>query len=62
MTLASTGFEMYLDGMARAVNDIYRAAPEYLADSGRFRRALESVHVVEHQAERPEAGAARGPR
>ncbi|MGB6501500.1 MAG: MBL fold metallo-hydrolase [Thermoplasmata archaeon] len=55
MSLASTGFETYLDGMARAVNDIYRAAPEYLADSVRFRRALESVHVVEHPGDRKRA-------
>ncbi|HTP53446.1 MAG TPA: MBL fold metallo-hydrolase [Thermoplasmata archaeon] len=55
MSLVSTGYETYLDGMARAVNDIYRAAPEYLADAPRFRRALESVHVVEHPGDRKKA-------
>jgi putative mRNA 3-end processing factor len=55
MTLAHTGYETYLDGMARAVNEIYRAAPEYLADSARFRRALDSVHVVEHPGDRKRA-------
>ena len=55
MTLAHSGFEIYLDGMARAVNEIYEAAPEYLADGVRFRRALESVHIVEHPGDRKRA-------
>jgi len=55
MALASAGFETYLDGMARSVNEIYEAAPEYLADARRFRRALEGVHVVEHPGERRKA-------
>ncbi|HTW77333.1 MAG TPA: MBL fold metallo-hydrolase [Thermoplasmata archaeon] len=55
MALAASGFETYLDGMARAVNSIYLAAPEYLADSRRFRRALEGVHVVEHPGDRRKA-------
>jgi putative mRNA 3-end processing factor len=55
MSLASSGFETYLDGMARSVNEIYEAAPEYLADARRFRRALEGVHVVEHPGDRRKA-------
>ncbi|MGA8710112.1 MAG: MBL fold metallo-hydrolase [Thermoplasmata archaeon] len=55
MALASAGFETYLDGMARKVNEIYEAAPEYLADARRFRRALEGVHVVEHPGDRRKA-------
>jgi putative mRNA 3-end processing factor len=55
MALASAGFEVWLDGMARKVNEIYCAAPEYLADARRFRRALEGVHVVEHPGQRREA-------
>ncbi|HLM70373.1 MAG: MBL fold metallo-hydrolase [Candidatus Lutacidiplasmatales archaeon] len=55
MSLASAGFETYLDGMARKVNEIYEAAPEYLADARRFRRALEGVHVVEHPGDRRKA-------
>jgi putative mRNA 3-end processing factor len=55
MTLQSSGFEVWLDGMARNVNDIYRSAPEYLADARRFRRALESVTEVEHPADRSRA-------
>ena len=55
MALASSGFETYLDGMARKVNEIYLSAPDYLADSRRFRRALEGVHVVEHPGERRKA-------
>ena len=35
MALAHSGFEVYLDGMARSVNHIYSAAPEYLADPRR---------------------------
>ena len=55
MALASSGFETYLDGMARSVNEIYEAAPEYLADARRFRRALEGVHIIEHPGERRKA-------
>ncbi len=55
MTLAGSGYTTYLDGMARSVNEIYLAAPEYLADARRFRRALESVHVVEHAGARKKA-------
>ena len=55
MSLASSGFETYLDGMARHVNEIYEAAPEYLADARRFRRAMEGVHIVEHPGDRRKA-------
>jgi len=55
MSLTASGFETYLDGMARSVNEIYTAAPEYLADARRFRRALEGVHVVEHPGDRRKA-------
>ena len=55
MTLASAGFETYLDGMARTVNQIYEGAPEYLAHPTKFRRALEGVHVVSSPTERRQA-------
>jgi putative mRNA 3-end processing factor len=55
MSLASSGFETYLDGMARKVNSIYLSAPDYLADSRRFRRALDGVHVVESPGDRKKA-------
>jgi putative mRNA 3-end processing factor len=55
MALASTGYEIWLDGMARKVNDIYRAAPEYLADARRFRHSADSVHLVENSGERRHA-------
>ncbi len=55
MALDRAGFETYLDGMARAVNAVYSAAPEFLADGRRFRRALEGVHVVESPGDRKRA-------
>jgi putative mRNA 3-end processing factor len=55
MTLAHSGLSVWLDGMARNVNDIYLSAPEYLADPRKFRRALEAVTVVEHSSQRREA-------
>ncbi len=55
MALASSGFETYLDGMARKVNSIYLSAPEYLADARRFRRALEAVHMIEAPGDRKKA-------
>ncbi|MGI0072003.1 MAG: MBL fold metallo-hydrolase [Thermoplasmata archaeon] len=55
MALAASGFETYLDGMARKVNSIYLSAPEYLADARKFRRALEGVNVVEAPGDRKKA-------
>ncbi|HTT35846.1 MAG TPA: MBL fold metallo-hydrolase [Thermoplasmata archaeon] len=55
LALQSSGFDVWLDGMARAVNQIYAGAPEYLADARRFRRALDHVTVVEHPNQRREA-------
>jgi putative mRNA 3-end processing factor len=52
MALAHSGFEVYLDGMARNVNHIYAGATEYLADAKKFRRAMEGVHLVEHAGAR----------
>ena len=52
LTLAHHGFEVYLDGMARSVNQIYRAAPTYLADSRKFARALEHTTIVEGSSQR----------
>jgi putative mRNA 3-end processing factor len=55
MSLASAGFETYLDGMARKVNSIYLSAPEYLADPRRFRHALDAVTIVESPGDRKRA-------
>jgi putative mRNA 3-end processing factor len=55
MALDGAGFETYLDGMARKVNQIYLSAPEYLADSRRFRRAIDPVHIVEAPGDRKKA-------
>jgi len=55
MSLASSGFETYLDGMARAVNEIYEAAPEYLADWRKFRRAVDDITLVEQPSDRKRA-------
>ena len=55
LALASSGFETYLDGMARTVNQIYESAPPYLANHSKFRRAMEGVHVIGHPSERRKA-------
>lgn len=55
MALAHTGLTIWLDGMARKVNQIYQSAPEYLADGPRFRRALQSINIIEHPGQRREA-------
>ncbi|HEV2316860.1 MAG TPA: MBL fold metallo-hydrolase [Thermoplasmata archaeon] len=55
LALAQSGLDVWLDGMARKVNDIYRSAPEALRDSRKFHRAIESVHIVEHSGERRHA-------
>jgi putative mRNA 3-end processing factor len=58
MALQSSGFDVWLDGMGRAVNSIYLDHPEFLQDAHRFRRAVESVHVVQTPAERRKAARA----
>ncbi len=55
LALHHAGFEVWLDGMARKVNDIYRAAPEALRDAKRFHHAADAVHAVEHQGQRRHA-------
>jgi putative mRNA 3-end processing factor len=55
LALAHSGFEIWLDGMARKVNSIYRASAEYLRDAKRLYRALDEVTAVEHPADRKRA-------
>jgi len=55
MILADKGFEIWMDGMARAVNDIYLKNPSALRDSRAFRRALSKVRIVEDPRDRFEA-------
>jgi putative mRNA 3-end processing factor len=55
LALARHGYEIWLDGMARKVNDIYRSAPESLRDARRFQNALEGIHIVEHPGQRRHA-------
>jgi putative mRNA 3-end processing factor len=55
LSLAQAGFEVWLDGMARKVNDIYRASPDALRDAKRFHRAIDGIHVIEHAGERRHA-------
>ncbi|MEM0128641.1 MAG: MBL fold metallo-hydrolase [Thermoplasmata archaeon] len=55
LTLASSGFAICLDGMARSVNRIYESAPETLADPEKFRRATEGVRIVETPGDRKKA-------
>jgi putative mRNA 3-end processing factor len=55
MALAATDHEVWMDGMARTVNRLYRSHPEYLLDARKFRRALERVHTVEHPNDRKAA-------
>jgi putative mRNA 3-end processing factor len=55
MILANKGFEIWMDGMARAVNDIYAKNPSALRDSRAFRRALSGVRIVEDPRDRFEA-------
>jgi putative mRNA 3-end processing factor len=55
LALAGSNYEVWLDGMARKVNEIYRAAPEALRDAKRFHRAADAVRVVQSNAERRHA-------
>ncbi|HUI38697.1 MAG TPA: MBL fold metallo-hydrolase, partial [Thermoplasmata archaeon] len=55
LALQSSGFEVWLDGMARKVNSIYLRHPEYLTDGRRFRRAIESIRTVDSNDQRRHA-------
>jgi putative mRNA 3-end processing factor len=55
LALASSGFDVWLDGMARRVNSVYLRHPEALADGRRFRQAIESIQVVDGPEQRRHA-------
>ncbi len=46
MVLAGHGYNVWLDGMARAVAKIYTQHPEYLRDQGAYQRALSGVKDI----------------
>lgn len=52
LSLARSGYEIWVDGMARTVNEIYAGMPAYLKDAGAFRRALNDVNMVEEPYQR----------
>jgi putative mRNA 3-end processing factor len=55
MALAHSGYDVWLDGMARRVNAVYLRNLEYLADGRRFRQAIEAVHTVTDSEQRRHA-------
>jgi putative mRNA 3-end processing factor len=55
MVLAKKGFEVWVDGMARQVNELYYSNPRALRDARAFKRALADVRVVEEPRDRHEA-------
>ncbi|MCI4323914.1 MAG: MBL fold metallo-hydrolase, partial [Thermoplasmata archaeon] len=55
LALADAGHEIFLDGMARKVNQIYLSAPEYMRDAARLRRAIENTNIVESPEDRKRA-------
>ncbi len=55
LALEGTGLEIWLDGMAKKVNQIYLRHPDYLVDGRRFRRVVESVRTVMSSEERRHA-------
>jgi putative mRNA 3-end processing factor len=46
MVLQGRGFNVWLDGMARAVAKVYAQHPKYLADPGRYMRAIGEVKDI----------------
>lgn len=55
LALAQSGFNVWLDGMARKVNTIYRECADYLKDARRLYRALDEVTIVEMPPDRKRA-------
>lgn len=55
MTLAECNYDIWVDGMGRAVNEIYLDNPSYLRDPRALRRAIESAYIVEAPYERETA-------
>ncbi len=52
MTLAECNYNIWVDGMGRAVNDMYLDNPSYLRDPKALRRAVESAYIVEEPYDR----------
>lgn len=46
MVLADQGHEVWMDGMARTVAQIFAQHPEYLADPGRYQNAMSQVKMI----------------
>ncbi|MGC8913783.1 MAG: MBL fold metallo-hydrolase [Thermoplasmata archaeon] len=55
MSLASTDFEIWLDGMGSKVSKIYLEHPEYLRNVKKLRNALRNVNIVKHTEDRKKA-------
>lgn len=55
MVLAGKGFNVWIDGMARAVNDAYVRSGRGLRDPHAFRDALNGVNIVQGKRDRYEA-------
>ncbi len=46
MVLADQGFEVWMDGMARRVAQIFSNHPQFLADPGRYQNAMSQVKMI----------------
>lgn len=49
LVLAGRGYNVWMDGMARKVSDIYGGHPDFLADPARYQKAMGDIKMVYHQ-------------
>lgn len=52
MTLMDSGFDVWMDGMGRAVNKEFIKMPEYLHSPEKLRKAMSKTNAVRHAGER----------
>jgi putative mRNA 3-end processing factor len=55
ITLADSGYNIWVDGMGRAVNEMYLDRPEYIKDPRLLERAIQSSYTVEDAYDRETA-------
>lgn len=55
ITLADTDYNIWVDGMGRTVNEMYRDHPEYIRDPHLLDRAIQQSYIVEDHFDRETA-------
>ncbi len=55
MVLENTDYEIWIDGMARAVSNTLQSFPRYIKNFHRYKKMLRRIHIVRSKADREKA-------